>query len=127
MIYDNSTGDTFTEFYNDDPLGFLNKRNIDTEQARKEVVKLRKTLAEIENVLDRVEKSDGKTDLWSRYTRGEFPHIHCSEDPYANVFMDALTIQADRIIDNLKKVFPFCTTREIRNACFRGDLDKEQE
>lgn len=55
MIYDNSTGDTFIQFYNDDPLGFLNKRKIDTEQARKEVIKLRKTLAEIENVIDRVE------------------------------------------------------------------------
>ena len=33
MIYDNSTGDTFTQFYTDDPLGFLNKRNIDTKEA----------------------------------------------------------------------------------------------
>lgn len=56
MIYDNSTGDIFTDFYYDDPLGFLNKRNIDTEQARKEVVKLRKTLAEIENVIDKIEQ-----------------------------------------------------------------------
>lgn len=56
MIYNNTIGDTFTQFYNDDPLGFLNKRNIDTEQARKEVVKLRKTLAEIENVIDKIEQ-----------------------------------------------------------------------
>lgn len=58
MIYDNSVGDTFFQFYTDDPLGFLNKRNIDTEQARTEVVKLRKTLDEIENVIDRVEQAE---------------------------------------------------------------------
>lgn len=105
MIYDNSTGDTFTQFYNDDPLGFLNKRNIDTEQARKEVRKLRKTLADIEDILDRVEETDGKTDLWSRYTRGELPHIHCSKDPLHNVFLDALSIQAERIRENIKKKY----------------------
>jgi hypothetical protein len=117
MIYDNSTGDTFTQFYNDDPLGFLNKRSIDTVQARKEIRNLRKTLAEIDNVLDRVENSDGKTDLWSRYTRGEFPHIHCSEDPYANVFMDALSIQADRIRKNIKKKYTI-SDEEINNLMF---------
>lgn len=60
MIFDNSIGDTFTDFYHDDPLGFLNKRNIDTEQARKEVEKLRKTLAEIENVIDRIEQVEAQ-------------------------------------------------------------------
>lgn len=105
MIYDNSVGDTFFQFYTDDPLGFLNKRNIDTEQARTEVVKLRKTLVEIENVIDRVEQAENKNDLWSRYTRGELPHIHCSKDPLQNVFLDALSIQANRIRENIKKKY----------------------
>jgi hypothetical protein len=60
MIYDNSVGDTFIQFYTDDPLGFLSKAKIDTEQARTEVVKLRKTLDEIENVIDRVEQAENK-------------------------------------------------------------------
>ena len=62
MIYDNSVGDTFIQFYTDDPLGFLSKAKIDTEQARTEVVKLRKTLDEIENVFDRVEQAENKSD-----------------------------------------------------------------
>lgn len=117
MIYDNSTGDTFTQFYNDDPLGFLNKRNIDTEQAKKEVEKLRKTLVEIDNMLYRVEETNGKTDLWSRYTRGELPHIYCSKDPLQNVFLDALSIQAERIRKNIKKKYTI-SDEELSNLMF---------
>lgn len=117
MIYDNSVGDTFFQFYTDDPLGFLNKRNIDTEQARTEVVKLRKTLDEIENVIDRVEQAENKTGLWSRYTRGELPHIHCSKDPFENVFLDALWIQADRIRENIKKKYTI-SDEELSNLMF---------
>lgn len=117
MIYDNSIGDTFYQYYTDDPLGFLIKAKIDTKEARKEVVKLRKTLAEIENVIDRVEQAENKNDLWSRYTRGELPHIHCSKDPLQNAFLDALSIQADRIRENIKKKYTL-SDEELRNLMF---------
>lgn len=105
MIYDNSTGDTFTQFYNDDPLGFLNKRFIDTKEARDRCLELLATIDTIMDELNRIEKSDGKTDLWSRYTRGELPHIYCSKDPLQNAFLDALSIQAERIRKNIKKKY----------------------
>lgn len=103
MIYDNSTGDTFHQFYDDDPLGFLIKGKIDTEQAKEKIKELRNTLSEIESTIERVEKADGDTDLWSRYVRYELPHIHITRDPIENVFLDALSIQANRIRDNIRE------------------------
>lgn len=50
MIYDNSTGDTFHQFYEDDPLGFLTNRKIDTEKA-KEKYKNGVTVQDIENMV----------------------------------------------------------------------------
>ena len=117
MIYDNSTGDTFTQFYNDDPLGFLNKRFIDTKEARDRCLELLSTVDTIMDELNRIEKSDGKTDLWSRYTRGELPHIYCSKNPLQNVFLDALSIQADRIRKNIKKKNTI-SDEELNNLMF---------
>lgn len=56
--------------------------------------------------------------LWERYERGELSAIHCSDNPIANAFCDALCIQADRIINNLKKHFTDMTEEEIRNIVF---------
>lgn len=44
--------------------------------------------------------------LWERYERGELPAIHCYDNPIANVFCDALCIQADRILNNLQMRTP---------------------
>jgi hypothetical protein len=66
-------------------------------------------------------------DLWSRYQRGELPAIHDTGDMVKDAFLDALSIQADRIIDNLEKAFPNLTKEQISNACFRGDINKELE
>lgn len=127
MIFDNSQTDLFFNFYEDDPLGFLNNRKIDTKEAREKTIALKKKCNEIISVIDRVEKTENKEDLWSKYVRGELPHIHCGPDPFENAFSDALSIQGDRIIDNLEKAFPNLNKEQIKNACFRGDINKEQE
>lgn len=124
MIIDNSEIDVFYNYYEDDPLGFLIKGHFDSEIAKKKIKTLRENLSKIERQIEEIEKTENKTDLWSKYVRGELPHIHCTSSPFKNVFLDALSIQADRIIDNLKQVFRFMTTQEIENACFRGDIDK---
>lgn len=117
MIYDNSIGDTFYQYYTDDPLGFLIKAKIDTKEARDRCLELLATVDTIMDELNRIEKSDGKTDLWSRYTRGELPHIYCSKDPLQNAFLDALSIQADRIRENIKKKYTI-SDEELSNLMF---------
>lgn len=117
----------FSDLYEDDEFDFLNKRTIDTVEAREKLEGIRKKADELEKLLDRVEGTERRNDLFSRYVRGELPHIHCSDDKIANVFSDALSIQADRIFENLEKALPKLTKEEIKNACFRGDINKEQE
>lgn len=56
--------------------------------------------------------------LWERYERGELPAIHCSDNPIENAFLDALNIQADRFLNNLKQHFTNMTDEEIRNIIF---------
>lgn len=56
--------------------------------------------------------------LWERYERGELPAIHCSDNPIANAFLDALNIQTDRILNNLQKHFTNMTKEEIKNIIF---------
>lgn len=56
--------------------------------------------------------------LWERYERGELPAIHCSDNPIANAFCDALCIQADRTLNNLKKHFTNMTEEEIKDIIF---------
>lgn len=124
MIIDNSETDVFYNYYEDDPLGFLIKAHFDSEIAKEKIKTLRDNLSEIEREIERIEKAENKTDLWSKYVRGELPHIHCTSDPIKNVFLDALHIQSDRIINNLQTAFPDMTEDEIRNACFRGDKTK---
>lgn len=64
-------------------------------------------------------------DLWSRYNRYELPHIHCAENEVQNAFLDALNIQGRRIEENLAKAFPDLTKQQIKNACFRGDVNND--
>lgn len=71
-----------------------------------------------------MEEAENKLGLYGQYQRGELPHIHCASDPIENTFLDALSIQADRILNNLQTAFPDMTEEEIRNACFRGDKTK---
>lgn len=123
MIYDNSTGDTFTRFYIDDPLEFLDKAKIDTEQARDRCLELLATVDTIMDELNRIERSEGKTDLWSRYARGELPSTHDTGDRVKDAFLDGLKIQADRIIDNLKKHFTNMTEEEIKNIIFSDNQE----
>lgn len=127
MIIDNSETDVFYNYYEDDPLGFLIKAHFDSEIAKKKIKTLRDNLSEIEREIEEIEKTENKLGLYGKYQRGELPHIHCASDPYENVFLDALSIQADRILDNLSKAFPDMTEDEIRNACFRGDKKKGVE
>lgn len=103
MIYDNSTGDTFMLYYEDDPLGFLTKGKIDTKQARDKCLELLAKVDSIMDELNRIEKAGESTDLWSRYVRYELPHIHTTRDPIERAFLDALSIQADRIRDNIRE------------------------
>ena len=124
MIIDNEKTNVFLTLYEDDPLGFLTKAHFDSEIAKKKIKTLKDNLSEIEREIERIEKAENKTDLWSKYVRGELPHIHCTSDPYENVFLDALSIQGNRIINNLQTAFPDMTEEEIRNACFRGDKAK---
>lgn len=124
MIIDNSKNDVFLSLYEDDPLGFLTKAHFDSEIAKEKIKTLRDNLSEIEREIERIEKAEKKLGLYWKYQRGELPRIHCSLDPFENVFLDALSIQADRILENLSKAFPDMTEEEIRNACFRGDKTK---
>lgn len=124
MIIDNEKTDVFLTLYEDDPLGFLIKGHFDSEIAKKKIKTLKDNLSEIEREIERIEEAENKTDLWSKYVRGELSHIHCGSDPYENIFRDALHIQSDRILDNLSKAFPDMTEEEISNACFRGDKTK---
>lgn len=122
MIYDNSESDLFMQYYDDCSLDFLTKAKIDTEQSKEKIKELRNTLNEIELTIERVEKSNGHDDLWSKYCRGELPHVHISKDPLYNVFMDALCIQADRIRDNILKAYPNMTREELSHLMF-GDRE----
>lgn len=124
MIIDNSETDVFYNYYEDDPLGFLIKGHFDSEIAKEKIQTLKDNLSEIERQIEHIEKAEKKLDLWGRYERGNLPHIHCTSDPIKNAFLDALNIQADRILDNLSKAFPDMTEDEISNACFRGDKAK---
>lgn len=58
MIYDNSTDDTFLQYYIDDPLGFLTKSKVDTEQARKQTNNLIKNCKKIIKEIDKIEKEN---------------------------------------------------------------------
>lgn len=113
----------FSDLYDEDEFDFLNKRTIDTVEAREKLEGIRKKADEFEKLLDRVEGTERRNDLFSRYVRGELPHIHCSDDKIANVFNDALSIQADRIFENIKKQYPKKTERAIRKIMF----GKEEE
>lgn len=113
----------FSDLYDEDEFDFLNKRTIDTVEAREKLEGIRKKADEFEKLLDRVEGTERRNDLFSRYVRGELPHIHCSDDKIANVFSDALSIQADRIFENIKKQYPKKTERAIRKIMF----GKEEE
>ena len=127
MIIDNSETDVFYNYYEDDPLGFLIKGHFDSEIAKKKIKTLKENLSKIERQIEEIEKAENKLGLYGKYQRGELPRIHNSLDPFENVFLDALTIQADRILDNLSKAFPDMRGEEIRNACFRGDKTKGAE
>ena len=123
MIIENT--ENLVKLYIDDPLDFLVLNRFDTKIAKEKIRELKKVCNEIENEIERHEKANCKTDLYSKYVRGELPHIHCSSDPFNNVFSDALNIQGRRIEENLKKAFPNLTKQQIKNACFRGDINKE--
>lgn len=125
-VQDTKEKQIFVDFYEDDPLGFCNHRTIDTEEAKEKLYKLKRKLDCVERAIRLIELNN-KNDLWSRYQRGEFPVIHDSGDLVQDAFLDALKIQADRIIDNLEKAFPNLNKEQIENACFRGDINKEQE
>ena len=111
----------FSDLYDEDEFDFLNKRTIDTVEAREKLEGIRKKADEFEKLLDRVEGTERRNDLFSRYVRGELPHIHCSDDKIADVFSDALSIQADRIFENIKKQYPKKTERAIRKMMFGQD------
>lgn len=111
----------FSDLYEEDEFDFLNKRTIDTVEAREKLERIRKKADEFEKLLDRVEGTERRNDLFSRYVRGELPHIHCSDDKIANVFSDALSIQADRIFENIKKQYPKKTERAIKKMMFGQD------
>lgn len=111
----------FSDLYEEDEFDFLNKRTIDTVEAREKLEGIRKKADELEKLLDRVEGTERRNDLFSRYVRGELPHIHCSEDKIENVFKDALSIQSGRILENIKKQYPKKTERAIRKIMFGQD------
>ena len=56
--------------------------------------------------------------LWDKYRRYELPHIHIGDNQEKNVFEDALSIQAERILNNLTKALPDRTEQEIRQMIF---------
>lgn len=111
----------FSDLYEEDEFDFLNKRTIDTVEAREKLEGIRKKADELEKLLDRVEGTERRNDLFSRYVRGELPHIHCSDDKIANVFSDALSIQADRIFENIKNQCPKKSEKEIKKMMFGQD------
>lgn len=125
-VQDTKERSIFVDFYEDDPLGFLIKGTIDTEVAKEKLYKLKRKLDCVERAIRLIELNNSN-DLWSRYQRGELPAIHDTGDLVRDAFLDALSIQGNRIVDNLKKAFPNLTEEQIRNACFRGDINKEQE
>lgn len=125
-VQDTKEKQIFVDFYEDNPLDFLTHKTIDTEAAKEKLYKLKRKLDCIERAIRLIELNN-KNDLWSRYQRGELPAIHDSGDIVQDAFLDALSIQGDRIIDNLEKAFPNLNKEQISNACFRGDINKEQE
>lgn len=56
--------------------------------------------------------------LWEKYINGDLPHIHHSSDMFQDTFEDALSIQAERICDNLKLAFPSKKKEEILMLMF---------
>ena len=54
-VQDTKEKDIFSELFEDNPLGFLEKRTIDTEQARKKTKGLIKKCKTILSLLDKVE------------------------------------------------------------------------
>ena len=125
-VQDTDEKSIFAKLYEDDPLGFCKYRYIDTEEAKEKLRKLKRKIDCIERAIKLTELNN-KNDLWSRYKRGELPAIHDTGDLVQDAFLDALSIQADRIVDNLKHAFPKLFEEQIENACFRGDINKEQE
>lgn len=125
-VQDTKEKQIFVDFYEDNPLGFLTNRTIDTEEAKEKLYKLKRKLDCVERAIRLIEINNSN-DLWSRYQRGELPAIHDTGDLVRDAFLDALSIQSDRIIDNLEKAFPKLFKEQIKNACFRGDINKEQE
>lgn len=107
----------FIKFYEDDPLGFCNHRIIDTEEAKEKLCKLQRKIDCIERTIKLIEINN-KNDLWSRYQRGELPAIHDTGNIVQDAFLDAVNIQADRILNNLQKHFTNMTKEEIKNIIF---------
>ncbi len=60
--------------------------------------------------------------LWDKYTSGDLPHIHIYESVLQNIFEDALSIQAERILKNLSKAFPDKSRGEIRGLMFESEV-----
>jgi hypothetical protein len=80
-------------------------------------------------MLTAIQKGETKmiNGLFERYEKGELPAIHCSDNPIKNAFLDALKIQADRIVNNLKNHFTNMTEEQIKDICFSDVREVDNE
>lgn len=59
--------------------------------------------------------------IYEKYSEGEIPHIHNSDDFIQNIVDDILCFQGERIKKNLMKYFPDKTEKEIMTMMFYED------
>lgn len=65
--------------------------------------------------------------LYDRYINFELPHVHISTNYGKNIFEDALSIQADRILNNLQKQFPQKKRSDLIQMMFPDTEEYEPE
>lgn len=65
--------------------------------------------------------------LYDRYINHELPHVHIGTNREQNIFEDALSIQADRILHNLQKQFPQKKRFDLIQMMFPDTEENEPE